>query len=355
MLHGTVLRLPHGLTGDLVEYRIPPMIADAKPEAFAALDAPALWKLARTQAEEPGAWAWLATLVDTLAARSGWLASVESQFASIWRESSRFRHTLARPLPTQWTVDTLHAAHGALLGHGISRLRATPVWLGQRGIHRSAFVPPPPNEVPQLMQDLCAWLNRKDIAPHVLAAMAFLQLGAIHPYADGNGRLARWLWLVLSRRSGTGSSMLSLLLLAVSNCHTHVHEAAHRYVGGSLAAYAGLLERCATYLPLRALDASARLRETHLVLREALMRSGARPDSAARCAHWLMQRPVFTNAEFQSAMSYMASRTRAHAIHTLLQDGVLAVDAAAAPDTATYIVAPVKHAWTAVAHELRDC
>lgn len=54
------------------------------------------------------------------------------------------------------------------------------------------FTTPPSGDVPELMRDFVAWLRgRPAISPPVLAALAHLEFVAIHPFNDGNGRMAR--------------------------------------------------------------------------------------------------------------------------------------------------------------------
>ena len=56
------------------------------------------------------------------------------------------------------------------------------------------FSPPPPVEVPFLMREFCYWLNRDDrerIHPMLKAGIAHHELVRIHPFLDGNGRVAR--------------------------------------------------------------------------------------------------------------------------------------------------------------------
>lgn len=57
-----------------------------------------------------------------------------------------------------------------------------------------SFRPPPPTEVPFLMREFVYWLNRDDrdeIHPVLKAGVAHHELVRIHPFIDGNGRLAR--------------------------------------------------------------------------------------------------------------------------------------------------------------------
>ena len=63
--------------------------------------------------------------------------------------------------------------------------------------------PPEPIAVPSLMQNLTDWLNsEKNLAPVVFAAIAHHKLVAIHPFVDGNGRVARLLMNLLLMRAG---------------------------------------------------------------------------------------------------------------------------------------------------------
>jgi Fic family protein len=63
------------------------------------------------------------------------------------------------------------------------------------------FIPPPAREVQSLLQDLCAYANRDDVAPVIQAATVHAQFETIHPFADGNGRVGRSLiGAVLARR-----------------------------------------------------------------------------------------------------------------------------------------------------------
>lgn len=62
------------------------------------------------------------------------------------------------------------------------------------------FRPPPPTEVPFLIEELFTWLNSKegkDVHPLVRAGILHYELARIHPFTDGNGRTARAMALLL--------------------------------------------------------------------------------------------------------------------------------------------------------------
>lgn len=67
------------------------------------------------------------------------------------------------------------------------------------GKGRTAYTPPAAPAVPKLMRDLLAWLARaKGMNPVIASAVFHHQFVTIHPFADGNGRLARAvsLWIL---------------------------------------------------------------------------------------------------------------------------------------------------------------
>ena len=65
------------------------------------------------------------------------------------------------------------------------------------------YTPPHPDEVPSLMRELVAWLNRpSDIHPVITSGIAQFQLVHIHPFIDGNGRTSRLLSTLCLYRAG---------------------------------------------------------------------------------------------------------------------------------------------------------
>lgn len=57
-----------------------------------------------------------------------------------------------------------------------------------------SFTPPPAVEVPYLVEDLVNWINSdeaKAMHPVIKAGIIHYELARIHPFADGNGRVAR--------------------------------------------------------------------------------------------------------------------------------------------------------------------
>lgn len=68
--------------------------------------------------------------------------------------------------------------------------------------NKCIFVAPPEELVPKLIQDLFDWMkrNKKEVHPLILSSVFHYELLFIHPFSDGNGRMARlWQNVILSK------------------------------------------------------------------------------------------------------------------------------------------------------------
>jgi len=75
-------------------------------------------------------------------------------------------------------------------------VRTTQNWIGPPGavIQTSTFVPPPPDQLGDLLTDLEQFVHEDPLLPPLLqAALVHYQFETIHPFLDGNGRLGRLL------------------------------------------------------------------------------------------------------------------------------------------------------------------
>jgi len=98
-------------------------------------------------------------------------------------------------------------------------VRAEQNWIGGRGTSPAdaTFVPPPPDRVPELLEDLVRFVNLDDLPAVAQAAIAHAQLETIHPFGDGNGRAGRCLIHVILRRRGVSplvAAPVSVILAA---------------------------------------------------------------------------------------------------------------------------------------------
>jgi Fic family protein len=107
------------------------------------------------------------------------------------------------------TLDHLLGAHRRLLeGTRLQEyggvVRDQQNWIGGSSYNpcSASFVPPPPERVPQLLDDLRQFSNTDGLPPVVQAALAHAQFETIHPFVDGNGRIGRVLIHLVLRRRG---------------------------------------------------------------------------------------------------------------------------------------------------------
>lgn len=138
------------------------------------------------------------------------------------------------------TTEHLQQIHGRLLAGTRSkrhagRIREVQNWIGGNIYNpcAAAYVPPPPELVPELLDDLCAFCGSDDLPAVAQAAIAHAQFETIHPFVDGNGRVGRALIYLVLRRRGLASRILppvSLVLATRSRDYIGGLEA-FRYVG----------------------------------------------------------------------------------------------------------------------------
>jgi Fic family protein len=104
-------------------------------------------------------------------------------------------------------------------------------WIGgnDRNPVGAIFVPPPPEFVPALLDDLEQFIARDDLDPLTQAAIAHGQFETIHPFLDGNGRVGRALVYAILRRRGLLGEYIPPISLVLN--------AAPRSYTSSLAAY----------------------------------------------------------------------------------------------------------------------
>ncbi len=107
----------------------------------------------------------------------------------------------------RWQRELVLAIHSRVLADSYvkeaGRLRSVQNRLLDRRGGRQIFIPPPPEQVPDLIDGLAEWLQvSEEVAVPVKAALAHVRLAAIHPFKDGNGRTCRILASLVMYRGG---------------------------------------------------------------------------------------------------------------------------------------------------------
>jgi Fic family protein len=137
-------------------------------------------------------------------------------------------------------VDYLLQIHKRLLAGTRLESRAGMVrteqnWIGGSDYNpcSASFVPPPPENVAGLLEDLCSFCNSDSLPALAQAAIAHAQFETIHPFIDGNGRCGRVLIQIVLRRRGLVSRVVPPISLVLATwSRTYVEGlTATRYVG----------------------------------------------------------------------------------------------------------------------------
>jgi Fic family protein len=107
----------------------------------------------------------------------------------------------------RYSSDLLRCLHYMMLEHDLEtspgRWRTGDFFVRDALRKEIVHYGPDPGEVPGLVEELMSYLNADHAVAHdvVCAAMAHLNLALIHPFSDGNGRMARALQALVLARS----------------------------------------------------------------------------------------------------------------------------------------------------------
>lgn len=199
------------------------------------------------------------------------------------------------------TVDRTHAG----------RIREEQNWIGGDATspRNAEFVPPPEDEVPGLLADLCAFANRDDVPTIAQAAVAHAQFETIHPFIDGNGRVGRATIHVLLRRGGLAPAFVPpISIVLATNAKVYIAGLTD-YRNGNLIEWCRLFTAALRTAANHAASLGDRLTE----LQDSWRRAAGRPrrDSAAeKLIQTLPARPILdANLAAEIAgVSYEAAR-----------------------------------------------
>lgn len=154
-----------------------------------------------------------ATLTDLFDEEAGFKLSNTDDVEEVTNYLQAFRlvqEQLRDPKGLPISVRLLCDAHRLLLngvrgaGRQPGELRRSQNWIGSTRPGNAVFVPPPPENVPQLLTDMERFIHdgATDLPPMVKVALIHAQFETIHPFLDGNGRIGRLLIAALFEHWG---------------------------------------------------------------------------------------------------------------------------------------------------------
>jgi Fic family protein len=151
------------------------------------------------------------TLEDAIAAAEGEEpigADVEAWQAVVgYRTALTYILQLSDDPHFEFQEGVLRALHYIMIGFDLTkhpgRWRPGSIFVRHEPSREIVYEGPPAEEVPPLMAELVNSLNQRDTTPAMVrAAMGHLNLVMIHPFSDGNGRMARALQTFILAREG---------------------------------------------------------------------------------------------------------------------------------------------------------
>ncbi len=188
-------------------------------------------------------------------------------------------------------------------------IRKAQNWIGGNDYNPvgAVYVPPPPEHVLGLLEDLCRFIARDDLPPVAQAAIAHAQFETIHPFADGNGRAGRALIYAILRRRGEIASYVPPISLVLGSVPRAYIGGLTEYREGRIAEWCELFAAAAARA---AEEAESLAREIEALQDDWLDRLG-RPrsdSSASRLVSALPEQPVIDVATAQrlSGRSHVA-------------------------------------------------
>jgi Fic family protein len=222
------------------------------------------------------------------------------------------------------------AIHRALMTAGHPQIggviRTGQNWIGGNDDNPCGadFVPPPPEEVPGLLEDLCAFMQEETLPPLVQAALAHVPFETIHPFGDGNGRTGRALIHVVLRRRGIVSTYVPPISVILAARRERYIEGLTRFRAGEISVWIELFaEATARSARLGAayLEAVAEL----LLTWQRMLGAAAAPraDAAAWAVIGVLPAHPVINAPIAQAATGRAKAAIHGAMKQLVDCGVL--------------------------------
>ncbi|WP_423916826.1 Fic family protein [Candidatus Poriferisodalis sp.] len=234
------------------------------------------------------------------------------------------------------SVEVLHGWHARLMRNSnldpelIGAFRPRVGWVGGSSPLTATYIPPPPSEIPGLIDDLIGFANdRIDVDPISHATILHAQFEAIHPYGDGNGRLGRILITRALRRAGLTRHSTVPISVAIARDAGGYLSGLHLFelgrTGPWIAWFAGVAQHAA------AITDQLADRTRHIIDSWQDRLSGLRADSAALAPVPLLVAHPLQSAPDTAALLHISRPAARTALRSLADRGILTAVEAPTP------------------------
>jgi Fic family protein len=197
----------------------------------------------------------------------------------------------------------LKEIHGILLAKGRGshqtpgEFRRSQNWIGGTRPGNAAFVPPPPERLPECMGMLELFLHdQPETTPVVLkAALAHVQFETIHPFLDGNGRLGRLLiTLLLCEQKVLREPMLYLSLYFKTHRQYYYELVNNVRMTGDWEAWVDFFAEAVLVTATQAVETARQLLKLSTADRDQISALGRAAASTLQVHRALMEHPIAT-------------------------------------------------------------
>lgn len=203
-------------------------------------------------------------------------------------------------------------------------LRTVQNWIGGSDYTPigALYVPPSPELVPELVDDLLVFAGRTDLPILAQAAIAHAQFESIHPFGDGNGRIGRALISAILRHRGLTRRITVPLASAMLADTGNYFAQLTAYRRGDVDAFVGYVARGTLHASQAAEESAARLAGLPANWR-ATVRPRARSADEALLAN-LLDVPIL-NADTARQITGTTDASTYKALGRLTEAGILEV------------------------------
>jgi Fic family protein len=144
------------------------------------------------------------------------LSADQTTFAEIRGYRQALGYMLAMSCDPHFNLDAsvIRGMHYMMLSHDLSkspgRYRTSAIYVHDDATDTTVYEGPDAGQIPELVDELVTGLGAaSEVDPLIRAAMAHLNLVMIHPFRDGNGRMARALQTLVLSRGGIAEPAFS--------------------------------------------------------------------------------------------------------------------------------------------------
>ena len=205
------------------------------------------------------------------------------------------------------------------------KIRITQNWIGYRGstIEEAIFVPPAPEEVPVLLDNLFKYMNDAYIDPiFVNLAISHSQFETIHAYKDGNGRLGRALipiQLALLTESEPILFLSEIIEIYKPSYHKFLNESRKGNMIGFIKFFLQcVIEQCNSYI-------AKIIRIKNIYAKDMNTIKSIKGNSIYKIMPVIMKQIVFTKKEIEE-LSGVSKNTISNIIDQLIELKILVPD-----------------------------